>query len=242
VSVLRLDGVTKSFGGFMAVDHVSLQIAQGEMRGLIGSNGAGKSTLLHLIYGQLNATSGTILFDGSDVTRMAAPERARRGMGLVFQITSVFPGLTVEENLLLGALPKETRTRLGVDLDEVERMLELVDLGDVRRRHAAHLSHGQQQWLEIGMVLLAHPKLLLLDEPTSGMTRAESHRTAALLRDLRDARATDAMIVVEHNIEFIRLVSDRVTVMHRGAVLADGGIDEVQASPAVQDAYLGRLH
>jgi len=242
VSVLSLDRVGKNFGGFVAVDEVSFEVSQGEMRGLIGSNGAGKSTLLHLIYGRLDATAGTIVFDGTNVTQMAASERARRGMGLVFQITSVFPELTVEENLYLGALPKEAGKRNAGNLDEVESVLEQIGLTDIRRRNAAHLSHGQQQWLEIGMVLLTQPKLLLLDEPTSGMTEAESRRTAALLRDLRDARATQAMIVVEHNIEFMRLVSDRVTVMHRGAVLADGSIDDVQASREVQDAYLGRLH
>lgn len=242
MSVLSLDRVGKNFGGFVAVDEVSFEVSQGEMRGLIGSNGAGKSTLLHLIYGRLDATAGTIVFDGTNVTQMAASERARRGMGLVFQITSVFPELTVEENLYLGALPKEAGKRNAGNLDEVESVLEQIGLTDIRRRNAAHLSHGQQQWLEIGMVLLTQPKLLLLDEPTSGMTEAESRRTAALLRDLRDARATQAMIVVEHNIEFMRLVSDRVTVMHRGAVLADGSIDDVQASREVQDAYLGRLH
>ena len=242
MSVLAIDGVTKSFGGFVAVDGVSLELNAGELRGLIGANGAGKSTLLHLIYGRLRGDGGTIRFGDTDVTNLPAHQRARRGMGLVFQVTSVFDDLTVEENLLLGALPKLSGSVASADRAEVERVLELIELGGVRGRRARHLSHGEQRWLEIGMVLLTRPKLLLLDEPTSGMTRAESRSTASLLRELQASRAAEAMIVVEHNIEFIRLVSDRVTVMHRGAVLADGTIDEVQANPEVQASYLGRRH
>jgi urea transport system ATP-binding protein len=242
VSVLAVDAVTKSFGGFLAVDGVSLELNAGELRGLIGANGAGKSTLLHLIYGRLQSDRGTIRFGDTDVTSLPAHQRARLGMGLVFQVASVFGDLTVEENLLLGALPKLPGREASADRAEVERVLDLIELGGVRARRARHLSHGEQRWLEIGMVLLTRPKLLLLDEPTSGMTRAESRSTAALLRELQAARAAEAMIVVEHNIEFIRLVSDRVTVMHRGAVLADGTIDEVQANPDVQASYLGRRH
>jgi len=242
MSVLAIEGLTKSFGGFTAVDDVSLRIEPGELRGLIGSNGAGKSTLLHLIYGKLEADGGTIQFDGSDVSRLPAHVRARKGMGLVFQLTSVFDALTVEENLMLGALPKKPRTRLSVDREDVERIMALLELNDVRYRHASQLSHGRQQWLEIGMVLLTKPTLLLLDEPTSGMTRAESRHTAEMLKQLQATQATDAIVVVEHNIEFIRLVSDRVTVMHRGQVLADGTIDEVQANGEVQASFLGRLN
>jgi urea transport system ATP-binding protein len=242
VSVLSIQGLTKSFRGFVAVNEVSLQLNPGELRGLIGANGAGKSTLLHLIYGRLQADRGTIQFGATDVTRVPARDRARLGMGLVFQVTSVFADLTVEENLLLGALPKVRGANSSVDMADVDRVLELIELANVRRRRARHLSHGEQRWLEIGMVLLTKPKLLLLDEPTSGMTRAESRNTASLLRELQAARAAGAMIVVEHNIEFIRLVSDRVTVMHRGAVLADGTIDEVTANPEVQASYLGRRH
>jgi urea transport system ATP-binding protein len=242
VSVLAIDAVTKSFGGFVAVDGVSLELNAGELRGLIGANGAGKSTLLHLIYGRLRGDGGTIRFAETDVTNLPAHQRARLGMGLVLQVTSVFADLTVEENLLLGALPKLPGGGASADRAEVERVLGLIELGGVRDRRARHLSHGEQRWLEIGMVLLTRPKLLLLDEPTSGMTRAESRSTASLLRELQAARAAEAMIVVEHNIEFIRLVSDRVTVMHRGAVLADGTIDEVQANPDVQASYLGRRH
>ncbi len=241
MSVLEISGVSRSFRGFPAVDGVSLSLERGELRGLIGSNGAGKSTLLHLIYGRIAVDSGTIRFGDSDVTDVPAYRRARLGMGLVFQVTSVFGELSVEENLLLGAMYKDPRRRAPVDREELERVLDLVELRDVRHRRAGHLSHGRQQWLEIGMVLLTKPRLLLLDEPTSGMTRAESQRTADLLRELQASQAAEAVIVVEHNIEFIRLVSDRVTVMHRGQVLADGTVAEVQANTEVQDSYLGRL-
>jgi urea transport system ATP-binding protein len=162
-------------------------------------------------------------------------------MGLVFQIISVFDGLTVEENLLLGALPKDPSRSDPVDQAEVEKVMDLVDLRGVRDRSAGRLGHGEKQRLEIGMVLLTRPTLLLLDEPTSGMTAAESRRTAGLLHSLRTEGEIDAAIVVEHNIEFIRLVADRVTVMHRGSVLADGPIDRVQNDPAVQASFLGRL-
>jgi urea transport system ATP-binding protein len=235
-------GLTKSFGGFTAVDDVSLVVERGEMRGLVGANGAGKSTLLHLIYGRARPDQGSIRFDENDVSQLPAAARARMGMGLVFQVTAVFDRLTVEENLLLGAHPKEPGSSDPIDTNEVERIMQLVDLREVRHRHAGNLSHGDKQRLEIGMVLLTRPSLLLLDEPTSGMTQAESRRTAELLHQLRSEQAIAAAIVVEHNIEFIRLVSDRVTVMHRGSVLADGTIEEVQGDRAVQDSFLGRLH
>ncbi|HJU52553.1 MAG TPA: ATP-binding cassette domain-containing protein [Acidimicrobiia bacterium] len=268
MSVLSVSGLSKSFAGFKAVDNVDLELERGEMLGLIGANGAGKSTLLHLIYGRLHPNRGSIRFNGTDVTLLPVIDRARMGMGLVFQIISVFDGLTVDENLLLGALPKGPRKQFPppgyavsppyggrnsevdvsppgeaeVDQDAVEKVLDLVDLRAVRGRSAGKLGHGEKQRLEIGMVLLTVPTLLLLDEPTSGMTEAESRHTARLLQTLRSEGAIAAAIVVEHNIEFIRLVADRVTVMHRGSVLADGPIDNVQDDPAVQASFLGRLH
>lgn len=243
--LLAINAVTKSFGGLKAVDDLSLELNNGEMRGLIGSNGAGKSTLLHLIYGRIAADSGSVVFDGQDVTRVSARDRARAGMGLVFQVSNIFGELSVVQNLILGAkapMPNNDTTGSHSVADAVDEMLSTVDLTAHASRRAGELSHGQQQWLEMAMVLLCRPKLLLLDEPTSGMTRAESRQTAELLRRLQQSAVTNAVIVVEHNIEFISLVSDRVTVMHRGKPLADGTIDEVRADPNVQDSYLGRLH
>jgi ABC-type uncharacterized transport system ATPase subunit len=239
VPVLEVDGVTKRFAGFVAVDGVSLTVRPGEIVGLIGANGAGKTTLLHTVYGRHRSDGGRVSFLGRDVTTLSPRERARMGMGLVFQTTSIFPSLSVEENLRLGAMPKGGRPSLG-DPDAVERMLATIDLVDERATAADDLAHGQQQWLEIGMALLAEPTLLFLDEPTSGMTRAEGRRTAELIRDLRAERPDRSVIVVEHNIDFIAMISDRVVVMHRGRIIAHGPIEEVRANPDVQSSYLGR--
>ena len=238
-AVLEVQSVTKSFAGFTALEDVSVTLLQGEMRGLIGSNGAGKSTLLHLIYGRELPDAGAVIFRGRGVSELPPFQRARLGMALKFQVTSVFDDLTVEENLALGAQPKK-RVRKGKD-ERIDEVLRLIDLGRKRSWRARELSHGEMQWLEIGMVLLTDPALLLLDEPTSGMTRAESRRTADLLHSLREQQAVAAMMIVEHDLEFIRLVSDNVTVLHRGKVLTAGTIAEVQANVDVQDAYLGRL-
>lgn len=242
MTVLTVRGLGKSFSGLKAVDNVDLEVDRGEMLGLIGANGAGKSTLLHLIYGRLRPERGSISFNGTDVTLLPVTSRARMGMGLVFQIISVFDGLTVDENLRLGALPKDPTRSDEIDPSRIEEVIDLVDLRAVRNKNAGKLGHGEKQRLEIGMVLLTRPTLLLLDEPTSGLTQAESRRTADLLHTLRTDGAIHAAIVVEHNIEFIRLVTDRVTVMHRGSVLAHGPINEVQNDPAVQASFLGRLH
>ena len=239
--ILAIANLTRAFAGFKAVNNVDLSLASGEVRGLIGSNGAGKSTLLDLIYGRRDADTGSIVFGGEDVTSIPAGERARLGMGLVFQIANLFGDLTVEQNLRLGALPKRPGTRMQLDTAEVDRILGLIELTGSRNDRADNLSHGAQQWLEIGMVLLTRPRLLLLDEPTSGMTRSESRRTAELFRLLMEGGEVESMIVVEHNIEFISLVSDKVTVMHRGSILAEGTVADVKANEEVQAAYLGRL-
>jgi ABC-type uncharacterized transport system ATPase subunit len=238
-AILEVRSVTKTFAGFTAVNDVSLTLRQGEMRGLIGSNGAGKSTLLHLIYGRELPDEGAVVFEGRRVSDLPPFQRARLGMALKFQVTSVFDDLTVEENLALGAQPK-TRVRQG-KAERIDDVLGLIELGAKRSWRARELSHGEMQWLEIGMVLLTDPVLLLLDEPTSGMTRAEGRRTAELLHSLRDQQAVAAMVIVEHDLEFIRLVSDNVTVLHRGSVLAEGTVTDVQNNVDVQDAYLGRL-
>lgn len=242
--LLQVDGLSRSFGGLKAVNGVSFSIERGDVMGLIGSNGAGKTTLLHLLYGQDRPDAGQVIFEGVDVTSWPARRKARYGMGLVFQRTNVFAGLTVEENLKLGANPKTGygwSTKSSKTDGRIEAMLATIDLLAERYTVAGDLSHGQQQWLEIGLVLLTEPRLLFLDEPTSGMTRDETLRTAALLRELRDTQMAAAMLVVEHNIEFMKMISDRVTVMHRGQVLAEGTLAEVEANPSVRDSYLGRL-
>ncbi len=238
-AVLELRGISTMFGGYKALDRVDFTVDRGEVRGLIGSNGAGKSTLLNVVVGRVEPDAGSVMFLGTDIRTVPGWRRARLGIALKFQVSSVFERLSIEENMRLGAQPKERggNSNLGV----VDDVLDLVGLGPKRKQVAAELGHGERQWLEIGMVLLTGPKLLLLDEPTSGMTLGESHHTAELIDLLRRSGRVEAMVVVEHDIDFIRLVSDRVTVLHRGRVLASGEVDEVQADPAVRDAYLGRL-
>jgi ABC-type uncharacterized transport system ATPase subunit len=238
-SVLAMQGISTVLGGYLALDRVDFTVDRGEVRGLIGSNGAGKSTLLNVVVGRVEPDAGSVEFLGAEMRAVPAWRRARLGIALKFQVSTVFERLSIEENMRLGAQPKE-RGGSG-NLDLVGDVLDLVGLGPKRDRVAAELGHGERQWLEIGMVLLTGPKLLLLDEPTSGMTLGESHRTAELIDRLRRSGRVEAMVVVEHDIDFIRLVSDRVTVLHRGRVLASGQVDEVQADPAVRDAYLGRL-
>ncbi len=237
--VLALRGLSTLLGGYRALDRVDFTVDPGEVRGLIGSNGAGKSTLLNVVVGRVEPEAGSVEFLGSEIRTVPAWRRAQLGIALKFQVSSVFERLSVEENMRLGAQPKERGGNGNLEL--IDEVLDLVGLGEKRDRVAAELGHGERQWLEIGMVLLTGPKLLLLDEPTSGMTLAESHRTAELIERLQRSGRVQAMVVVEHDIDFIRLVSDRVTVLHRGRVLASGEVDEVQADPAVRDAYLGRL-
>lgn len=239
-AIVRAIEVSKSFGGFNAVVDVSFDLFDNEVTGLVGSNGAGKTTMLNLLYGRLPVTMGRILFEGHDITDMAADARVRRGLGMVFQHTTVFPDVGVRENLLLGAQRKSHGADPSSPSD-IDAMLELTGLTDRQYELAGNLSHGEQQWLEIGMVLLCKPSMLLLDEPTSGMTRVEALRMADVCRHLISERTVKAVVVVEHNIDFIRRVSNRVIVMHRGTVIASGSIDDVQHDQGVRDAFLGRM-
>lgn len=238
-AIVEAREVSKSFGGFVAVHDVSFDLPEGEVIGLVGSNGAGKTTLLNLLYGRLELSEGRISFDGSDISDLPAHQRVRRGLGMVFQHTTVFPALGVRENLRLGAMRKGRGSDASSPA-EIDAMLEMIGLSAKQYDIASKLSHGEQQWLEIGMVLLTKPALLLLDEPTSGMTRSEAARMADLCRRLVAERTVRAVVVVEHNIDFIRRVSNRVLVMHRGTIIASGTIDEVQNDQAVRDAFLGR--
>lgn len=234
-AVLEVRRLSKSFRGFEAVSDVSLDVEPSQIYGLIGPNGAGKSTLLHLIFGREYADRGTVRFAGQEVTKTPPHARARLGLGLKLQLTSVFPHLTVEENLRLGELVHDS-----VSDKHRAAVLAHMELDEKRSVRAAHLSHGDAKWLEIAMVMLAKPKLLLLDEPTAGMDPGETRRSAELFKALRDDRLVDAVVIVEHDMEFIRQISDRLAVLHRGRVLANGSVEEVRRDPHVQDAYLGR--
>ena len=239
VPIVEARNLNKSFGGFVAVRDVSFDLHDGEIVGLVGSNGAGKTTLLNLIYGRMPVTSGELRIDGLDVTRMPAYQRVRRGLGMVFQHTTIFPTMGVRENLRMGAMRKHR----GPDPSspaEIDAMLDMIGLAGKAHDEASQLSHGEQQWLEIGMVLLTKPSMVLLDEPTSGMTKAEAARMADLCRGLIADGTVRSMMVVEHNIDFVRHISNHVLVMHRGTLIAAGTIDEVQHDQAVRDAFLGR--
>lgn len=243
-SILNVDGVTVSFDGFRALNELSLQIDRGEMRAIIGPNGAGKTTMMDVITGRTAADSGAVIFDGYlDLLRCDEAEIAELGIGRKFQKPTVFEALSVRDNVLLALAGERgvfanlvSKRPLEAD-EDVDRHLETARLLDLRNVSAGRLSHGQKQWLEIAMLLAQAPKLLLVDEPVAGMTDAESIQTAELLVDI--AR-THSVVVVEHDMKFVRLLGVKVTVLHEGAVLAEGSLDHVSADERVVEVYLGR--
>jgi len=243
-SLLYLDGVHVSFDGFKAINNLSLTLEQGEMRAVIGPNGAGKTTMMDIITGKTRPDQGTVLFDGiTDLTRLDETRIAELGIGRKFQKPTVFESQTVEDNLLL-ALNVDHSVKATLfwreskpETERIERVLETIRLTDARNRLAGSLSHGQKQWLEIGMLLAQDPKLLLVDEPVAGMTDAETMSTVELLKDIAKDHT---VIVVEHDMEFVRRLGVKVTVLHEGSVLAEGNIEEVSANARVVEVYLGR--
>jgi branched-chain amino acid transport system ATP-binding protein len=241
---LELTGVSKFFGGLRAVDSVALAVRPGERRALIGPNGAGKTTLFNLISGELPVTGGTITLFGHDVTRKAAHRRAGLGLARTFQITNLFPSLTVLENCLL-AVQALTPAKLAMhrplsgyhDLAARAReTLDAVGLADRAGSAVRNLSHGEQRQLEIALALAGKPRVLLLDEPTAGLSPAESHQMADLLRRLDPAMT---VLMIEHDMDIALEIAQHVTVLHYGRVIADGPRDAVRADPMVQEIYLG---
>ena len=242
--ILYLEDVHVSFDGFKAINGLSLDIAPGELRCIIGPNGAGKTTMMDIITGKTRPNSGTVFFGSTiDLLRYTEPEIAQLGIGRKFQKPTVFEQLTVFENLELALQTnKQVRASMFFQLDSAQgdRLLEVlhtIHLADSLNRLAGNLSHGQKQWLEIGMLLMQEPKLLLLDEPVAGMTDQETERTAELFLTLKGKHS---LMVVEHDMSFIRTISDIVTVLCDGAVLAQGTLDQVQADERVIEVYLGR--
>jgi urea transport system ATP-binding protein len=241
---LYLDGVNRSFDGFKAINNLSLAVEAGELRAVIGPNGAGKTTMMDIITGKTRPDSGEVLWNMStDLTRLDEAGVARLGIGRKFQKPTVFETHTVEDNIRLamkaprGVFATLFHRRSAEEEARVDDLLDQVRLSARRHAPAADLSHGQKQWLEIGMLLAQEPQLLLVDEPAAGMTDAETMETAALLRAIAGART---VIVVEHDMEFVRALDCRVTVLHQGAVLAEGTLDSVSARPDVIEVYLGR--
>jgi branched-chain amino acid transport system ATP-binding protein len=241
---LQLDGVSKSFGGLQAVVRVTLAVRPGERRALIGPNGAGKTTLFNLIAGALPVSSGTITLFGRDVTGTPAHRRASQGLARTFQITNIFPDLTVLENCLL-AVQALTPARFAMlrpvgafpELHERARTtLEAVGLGALSDAQVRNLSHGEQRQLEVALALAGRPRLLLLDEPTAGLSPAESRLMAAMLRTLDPAIT---VLMIEHDMDIALELSEMVTVLHYGQIIADGRRDDVKADPQVREIYLG---
>ncbi|MDO9133743.1 urea ABC transporter ATP-binding protein UrtD [Hydrogenophaga sp.] len=242
--ILYLEGVNVSFDGFKAINNLSLDIAPGELRCIIGPNGAGKTTMMDIITGKTRPDSGHVFFGSTiDLLRYREAEIAAMGIGRKFQKPTVFEHLTVFENLELAlATDKGVRRSMvfrltGAEKDRLGEVLQTIHLTDSAARLAGNLSHGQKQWLEIGMLLMQDPKLLLLDEPVAGMTDEETERTAQLFLTLKGKHS---LMVVEHDMSFIRTISEKVTVLCDGAVLAEGTLDEVQADERVIEVYLGR--
>ncbi len=243
-ALLYLDAVTVSFDGFRALNALSLTIDEREMRAIIGPNGAGKTTMMDVITGKTRPNTGTVLFGGQhDLTRLDEAAIAELGIGRKFQTPTVFDMHSVEDNILL-ALKSDRRPfptlfsrRTGEERDRIEALLKRIRLTDHRQRRAAELSHGQKQWLEIGMLLAQEPKLLLVDEPAAGMTDQETADTADLLREIAQTRS---VVVVEHDMTFVRDLGVKVTCLHEGSVLAEGSLDAVSANERVIDVYLGR--
>jgi branched-chain amino acid transport system ATP-binding protein len=235
--LLSTDGASKSFGGLAAVSDVSLNVTQGDIHCLIGPNGAGKSTLFRLIVGTYPPTAGRIRFDGADVTAERPYQRVKRGMSIKMQTPSVFKELPVRQNVHIALQHHVAGHQLP---DEEDRLLALLNLGADAGKLAGQLAHGQQQWLEIGMALALKPKLLLLDEPTAGMSPEETFQTGELILRLNGEGMT--MLVVEHDMAFVRQIAKMVTVLHYGRVFARGPIETIIADPNVAEIYLGRAN
>lgn len=246
--ILRTDGLTRRFGSLTAVDDVSLSVPRGEFRSVIGPNGAGKTTLFNLLTGVMSPTAGAVHFAGEDVTHLAPHERVRRGIGRSFQLTTVFGGLTVRENVRLAAQAVRDRSFSSTDwlfrpadsFEDVNGLaadaLESVGLADRADERAAALAYGDRRRLELGIVLATDPELVLLDEPTAGMSREE---TTATMRLIDEALADRTLVLIEHDVDLVMTVSDRVTVLDRGRVLASGTPKEIAADESVQAAYFG---
>ncbi|MEU8202169.1 urea ABC transporter ATP-binding protein UrtD [Streptosporangium sp. NPDC049046] len=239
--MIEVRGLSVVFDGFRAIDGIDLTVEKGELRFLIGPNGAGKTTLIDVITGLTRPTTGEVVFDGKSLVGQREHKIVRLGVGRTFQTSVVFEELTVLENLDLAAsfrrpLWSLTRRRRGIS-DAVAEALETTGLKELADRPAGVLSHGQRQWLEIGMLLTQSPKLLLLDEPVAGMSKDERERTGELLTSVANDHT---VIVIEHDMEFLRRYASQVTVLHEGKVLIEGSVDEVRDDPRVQEVYIGR--
>ena len=241
--ILYVEDVSVSFDGFKALNNLNLYIDDGELRCIIGPNGAGKTTMMDVITGKTRPDSGSVYFGQRiDLLKQAEHQIARGGIGRKFQKPTIFEALSVFDNLELACAADKrvwatlSRQLNGEQLSRIDEVLELIGLTDCHRRLAGELSHGQKQWLEIGMLLMQNPRVLLVDEPVAGMTGEEVEHTARLLTSLAGRHS---VIVVEHDMAFVRSIARKVTVLHQGSVLAEGSMDQVQNDPRVVEVYLG---
>jgi branched-chain amino acid transport system ATP-binding protein len=242
--LLYVESLTKKFGGLVALDHTSLSVQKGEIHALIGPNGAGKTTLIHHISGAMHADAGRIVFDGHDVTQLPLHQRARQGLIRSYQITSVFPHLSVQDNLALAILATQrsgfgfwrNASRDRARFSQADAMAERIGLSDHRMQAAAALSHGAQRQLEVGLVLCTNPKLMLLDEPMAGMGPDESQRMVELLKSLR---GNITIVLVEHDMDAVFRLADTISVLVSGRVVVSGNAEQIKNDVAVQHAYLG---
>ena len=232
--ILETKGLEKRYGGVRAIAEVDFALERGELRCLIGPNGAGKSTFFKLLTGQLEPSAGAILFEGVDITAAAPHQIGRLGIGIKNQVQDVFNGLSVFENLYLAASSADSRRQATLRARELATRVGLQQLLDAR---VATLAHGQRQWVEIAMVIAREPKLVLLDEPSAGMTIEETRQTAELIREVN---RTATIIVVEHDMQFIRQIARKVTVFHQGRILLEDTFERVVSDPVVRAVYLGR--
>ena len=234
VPLLQTSGLTIRFGGVTAVDQVDFTLKEAELRCLIGPNGAGKSTFFKLLTGQLRPSEGHVHLRGQDISGARPHEIARQGVGIKTQVPNVFNAMTVQENLWIAARHKHTPA-FATDL--TDKILSELRLTPIATREVGQLAHGQRQWVEIGTVLAGEPELILLDEPAAGMTHEEVERTADLIREISRTRA---LIVVEHDMQFIKMIAKTVTVLHQGAVLIEDDVARVLEDARVRDVYLGK--
>jgi urea transport system ATP-binding protein len=241
-AALTVDGLSVDFDGFKAVNTVTMIVDEGELRVLLVANGAGKTTLMDLISGKTKSTSGRVFLYDTDITNKEEHEIALAGVGRKFQIPSVFKDLTVRRNLeVVSCGDTRVLANLGFGFSReseqrVDEVLELVGLTEQAAMIAANLSHGQTQWLELGMLMVQNAKVLLLDEPTAGMTQAETLKTSKIINALKGKHT---LLVVEHDMAFVREIAERITVMHLGQVLAEGSVTQIEQNPKVREAYLG---
>jgi urea ABC transporter ATP-binding protein UrtD len=241
---LEIKNLSKRFGGLQAIDHVNLTFKLWELRCLIGPNGAGKTTLFNLITGRIKPNEGRILFEGKDITRLKPHEISRLGIARKFQVPTVFDDLTILENLGIAAGGRQSVRSIVFSrwnetsvLNRVREIMDMVHLSGRERQLAATLSHGEKQWLEIGMVLAYQPRIMLLDEPTAGMSPSETMETSHIIQTISQNVTT---VVIEHDIKFLREIAENVTVLHRGAIIAEGTFEEIENIALVREVYLGK--